>query len=138
MRAGRVVCRVAALAAAVSFVGTQAVAQEAAKTSQPPTDASEVGEAIQPPPTRPGQGPEYTIELYDRTAGARHAWANPPPPRWNQPAWQYGGKSLFFYSTHQLPESGLPKWARYTLYPFAGVLDFIDLPIMAVAGLYGS
>jgi hypothetical protein len=114
-------------------------AAAAGETEEPPDSGAEsVGEAIEPaPPADAATRPEHTLWLYEETAPSRRVYEDPPPPRRADEPWRYGTQ-FFLYSTRGLPESRLPAWARNALAPFAFALDAIDLPLAALAGLYGD
>jgi hypothetical protein len=125
------------LSALLVAVATAAAA--GAEEEPPDLGAESVSEAIEPAPAgdEAATRPEHTVWLYQETAPSRRAYEDPPPPRRADDPWRYGTQ-FFLYTTRGLPESRLPGWARIALAPFAFALDAIDLPLAAVAGLYGD
>jgi len=57
---------------------------------------------------------------------------------WNaQRTWSYGTDQLMPL-TRGMAEAGIPPAARWPLYLFTVPFDLVQLPIAAIAGLYGS
>ncbi|MDJ0852398.1 MAG: hypothetical protein QNK04_28845 [Myxococcota bacterium] len=51
--------------------------------------------------------------------------------------WRYGDQQLFAL-TRGLEEAGVPKPARWALYPFTGAFDVGNAVFSAIGGLYGD
>ncbi len=51
--------------------------------------------------------------------------------------WSYGTYYIYPLTRH-MDESDIPQTCRYALYPIAAVLDTVQLPFGALAGLFGE
>ena len=59
------------------------------------------------------------------------------PSRLPDSHWSYGTYYLYPLTRH-MEESKIPMACRYALYPVAAILDTVQLPLGAIAGLFGD
>ena len=55
----------------------------------------------------------------------------------SETGWRYDTYYLMPLTRH-MPESGLPRYGQIMLYPFGALIDLIQLPVGALAGLVGE
>jgi hypothetical protein len=97
-------------------------------------------------------GPETQVAPAEEPAAAPEPRALPPvaplPPQGNfgdraiedwsdRTPWGYGTDYLFPL-TRGMEAAGVPRWARYPLYPLTVPLDLIQLGVGAIGGLWGD
>jgi hypothetical protein len=51
--------------------------------------------------------------------------------------WGYGSQNLYPL-TRGMQEAGIPRWARWPLYPFTAAFDTGNVVFSAIGGLYGD
>lgn len=95
-------------------------------------------------------GDPVTVSAPESAAPARGARGGQPVPEpdggrfdgaidhWNdQRPWRYGTQYLYGL-TRGMDDAGVPRPAQYVLGVFTAIADTANLPIAAIAGLFGS
>jgi hypothetical protein len=94
-----------------------------------PAPEVEVPQAAEP------AGVEQILEAADEAKpftgiDARQDWQS-------RRSWGYGTQNLY-PATRGMQDAGIPRWARWPLYPFTAVFDTGNLVFSAIGGLYGD